>query len=85
MQNALQEFPMQDRKIWEQGMNFTEMIAKFIITDYKICSEVTSEGGRERDWEKKNEKEITTLALLIINTSVIAILRRVHRQVAENR
>lgn len=37
-------------------------------------------------WEKNSEKKkITTLAFLVINTSVMAILRCVHRQVAENR
>lgn len=86
MQNVLPGLSMQGKNVWEEGMNFPEMTAELIITDCKMCREITrKEGrrtGRERERARKKGvgKEITTLAPLIINTSVIA-----NRQVAENR
>lgn len=70
-------------------MDFIETTAELIITGCKKCSEITSKGEREKErelkGEKNSEKKITTFAFLVINTSVLAILRFVQRQVAENR
>lgn len=45
---------MQDKKIWEWGMDFTE--TEHIITDCKKCSELSSNGDRKNVWERVTEK-----------------------------
>lgn len=64
------------------------MTAELIYSDCRNL-QLNNGQGREREsemreTERKNAR-ITTLALLIINTSVIAVLSFVQRQVAENK